>query len=507
MRGSLDLKGAKRIARERIENREKAFLLLAERAIFNNPRSAYRKMLDEAGIGLDKLTGMANSLQVEGALEELRRQGVYVTYEEYKAVNAYGAVDTDKFGKGVNFDNPRLKAGFEMRSSGSRSPGTRFSTDFEFLSGVAVQRRLRMEELGGMDVAEVRYFPILPAGTGMNRVLIGNYINQRQAKWFTPIDPRKAPFINRIQTAYLLAAVKMAGGDAPKPEYVPLSDVEPIVRWIAEAKERGERVSFHAYSSSNVRVCATARRLGLDVSGTLFHLIGEPVTQAKHDAVVRAGGVPIVSYGIAETGFLANICPHSQSADEMHFFTDSFALTRHRRKIPPGDQEVEPFLLTSLLPGTPKVMLNVELDDYGEVYDRPCDCIWGRLGLTKRISRLRSFVKLTTEGMTFAGTNLIRVLEQELPVQFGGGPSDYQLLEEEDEKGRARLSLRISPHVGEIREDAVLDLLYKRIRSGSRDRRLYGDVWKEGGTVRVAREEPLSTRSGKILPFHTLRAL
>jgi hypothetical protein len=213
----------------------------------------------------------------------------------------------------------------------------------------------------------------------------------------------------------------------------------------------------------------------------------------------------VVSYGIAETGFLGNSCRNSQSPDDMHFFTDSFAVIRHRRSIGPDNHEVEPFLLTSLLSGTPKILLNVEQDDYGELCDRPCDCVWGQLGLTKRVSQLRSFVKLTAEGMTFMGTNLIGVLEQELPARFGGGPSDYQLLEEEDEEGCARLSLRISPHVGEIKEDAVLELLYRRIQSGGRDRRLYGDIWKEGGSVRVAREEPLATRSGKILPFHTLR--
>ncbi len=241
------------------------------------------------------------------------------------------------------------------------------------------------------------------------------------------------------------------------------------------------------------------------MSDTLFHLIGEPVTQAKHDAVVGVGGVPVVSYGIAETGFLGNSCRHSEPPDEMHFFLDSFAVIRHRRIVEPDNVEVEPFLLTSLLCGTPKIMLNVEQDDYGELSDRPCDCVWGQLGLTKRVSRLRSFVKLTTEGMTFAGTNLIRVLEEELPARFGGSPSDYQLLEEEDEDGCARLSLRIGPDVGEVGEEAVLDLLYRRIRAGGRDRRLYGDIWREAGSVRVAREAPMATRSGKILPFYTLR--
>ena len=96
---------------------------------------------------------------------------------------------------------------------------------------------------------------------------------------------------------------------------------------------------------------------------------------------------------------------------------------------------------------------------------------------------------------------------QALPAcaRFGGGPSDYQLVEEEDEDGCARLSLRVSPQIGEIREEAAVELLYRRIRSGGRDRRLYGDIWREGGSIRVVRAEPVATQSGKILPFHTLK--
>jgi len=309
----------------------------------------------------------------------------------------------------------------------------------------------------------------------------------------------------RLQMAYVIGALRLAGGTTLRPQFVPPTDVAPIVRWLAERKGEGETCALHGYASSCVRVCVAAQEMGLDVSGTRFCLAGEPVTQAKHDAVRAVGGVPIVSYAMAETGQLGNSCRYSQSPDDMHFFTDSFALIQHTRAVGPQGEPVRPFLITSLLPGSSKILLNVEIDDCGELSERPCDCLWGRMGLTRRVSHLRSFVKLTTEGMTFLGTNLIHVIERELPERFGGGPSDYQLLEEEDAEGRGRLSLRVSPRIGPVDEQAVVAFLYERIRAGGGANRLFGHVWREAQSIRVARQEPKATASGKIFPFHTLR--
>ena len=36
-------------------------------------------------------------------------------------------------------------------------------------------------------------------------------------------------------------------------------------------------------------------------------------------------------------------------------------------------------------------------------------------------------------------------MERVLPARFGGSPLDYQLMEEEDERGFTRLSLLVSP--------------------------------------------------------------
>ena len=51
--------------------------------------------------------------------------------------------------------------------------------------------------------------------------------------------------------------------------------------------------------------------------------------------------------------------------------------------------------------------------------------------------------------MTFLDVDVIRVLDEVLPGRFGGGPTDYQLIEEETEDGRPRVRLLVHPRVGE----------------------------------------------------------
>ena len=51
------------------------------------------------------------------------------------------------------------------------------------------------------------------------------------------------------------------------------------------------------------------------------------------------------------------------------------------------------------------------------------------LGYTTHIHTIRSWEKLTSEGMTFCGHDLIRLIEEVLPARFGGRPTDYQFVE------------------------------------------------------------------------------
>jgi hypothetical protein len=176
-------------------------------------------------------------------------------------------------------------------------------------------------------------------------------------------------------------------------------------------------------------------------------------------------------------------------------------ITGHK-DVPGFDPGVNAFYFTNLLPSAPKLLLNVETDDYGAVEVRSCGCMLEELGFTTHLSDIRSFSKATGEGVTLLGTEMVRVLEEELPARFGGSPLDYQLLEEQDAQGFTRIILLVHPDVPLDSEEAVVDAVYSSLReSGGVSARWAEALWRQAGTLRVRREAPRYTARGKFLPL------
>jgi hypothetical protein len=124
------------------------------------------------------------------------------------------------------------------------------------------------------------------------------------------------------------------------------------------------------------------------------------------------------------------------------------------------------------------------------------------LGFLISWNGIRSFEKLSGEGMTFVHIDLLLVLEEVLSHRFGETSSDCQVLECEGEHGILRLLLLVSSRGGLLDEEALrttfLDSLAQRGWSEAEMARL----WDRAGTVRVKRQWPMATKAGKILPLH-----
>jgi hypothetical protein len=108
--------------------------------------------------------------------------------------------------------------------------------------------------------------------------------------------------------------------------------------------------------------------------------------------------------------------------------------------------------------------------------------------------------------MNYFYGDLFEFFEKVLPTEFGGGPGDYQLVEEEDDNGQTRLTLIVHPQVGELDEIKALARLRSRFSDGSRSNRFMTGVWKNARTFRVKRDVPHASPRGKILPLHILGA-
>lgn len=100
---------------------------------------------------------------------------------------------------------------------------------------------------------------------------------------------------------------------------------------------------------------------------------------------------------------------------------------------------------------------------------------------------------------------LIHVLETVLPSKFGGEPIDYQLVEQETGSGFTRLSLVVHPAIGPVDEDALTRTFLDTIGWGDGAMKMASVLWDQAGTLTVRREAPISTKMGKVQPFHLQR--
>jgi hypothetical protein len=136
---------------------------------------------------------------------------------------------------------------------------------------------------------------------------------------------------------------------------------------------------------------------------------------------------------------------------------------------------------------------------------RDCGCLQGKLGQDLHIQNVRSFEKLTSGGMAFLDTEFIHILEEELPKAFGGGPTDYQFLEGENEEGKPCLRLVVHPRIGTLDTAQVKETFLNMIGSGAGADKLTALLWRDANMVTVERSTPRPTSTGKIQHMHIER--
>jgi hypothetical protein len=336
-----------------------------------------------------------------------------------------------------------------------------------------------------------------PSPSGLNNSLRHIKSGGSVDAWFTPYTPPRT-----LESAKFAAFTAYAARRAriPPPRHRAASDAADVARWLAT---QPAPAFADMQAGLGVRTCLAATAQGIDISGTFFRFGGEPFTDGKADAVRAAGCRAVCHYTMGEAGRIAVACGDPATFDDMHFLSDKLAVLQREKQLGDGIR-IGAFHFTTVLPTSPKILLNVESDDYGDLTTRDCGCPLGRAGLTTHIHGVRSYEKLTSEGNTFLGSDLLTLLERVLPQRFGGTAGDFQLVEEEVD-GLPVVSLVVDPSVGALDESALLDVAFDYMRSERRNR-LMADFWREAQTVRVVRRPPRMTSAGKILPLHLARA-
>lgn len=497
LRTPVSAEQAVEIVGRRLATREERFLRTAERAIYGHPGSPYLQLLRAAGCEFGDLKSLVAEEGLEGSLSRLVEAGVFVTFDEFK-----GRKETVRGSRRLNFaeedfDNPFISPHFEAQSGGTRSPGTSVKTGFPFMADMAVNNALTLH------VHRLSQYDHAVWSQGLAPVLLYAKLGRAPLSWFYPIRP--LPFKVQAVFRYLAVLGHLLGSPLPMPRFLDLQDPGRMASWLAGHLRRGKSVCVTAFASSAVRIAAAAQEKGIPLKGVCFITMGEPFTDTKRRIIEAVGARALVRYAFTEAGIIGLGCGTPQVSDDLHLFSDAHGLIQRSRAVGNSGLTVDAFLITSLLASAPKILLNVESGDYGIVERRDCGCGLAALGLRDHISEIRSFEKLSGEGMTFVQTDLLRVVEEVLPARFGGTSTDYQVLEEEQQNGILRLLLIVSPSVGPVDEEKVCQTFLEELARGGGISQFGAAMWQRAGTVSVRRQRPVATKVGKILPFHLFK--
>lgn len=486
--------------RQVLEHRESIWLDTLRKTIFSQPSNPYHEMFRIAGCSPQDLAQLVHQRGIEEALKAIRRSGVYLDHDEFK-----GFKPVVRSGKVIpsapgSFANPIVAGWFHGSSGGSRSAGTMTCTGTEQLAYLTGYAALNAEEFGLNEIPYVIARPTLPSIAGLLFCLLYSRIGCAVGPWFSFGGKFSNSFHYRLLTKYIVALARWHGAGAPFPRYLPPNDFSPVARWIARLPKKERRCALQAVASTGVRIASAAMAENLDISGTLFFSGGEALTEGKRRAVEAAGVEVFPAYWISEIGQIGHSCRRMNTGNCVHLFKDSIAVISEARTAPFSQTGVNSLLFTTLLPHAPYVFINVEMQDAGLLEERSCDCVYGRMGFTHQISGIFSHGKLTGQGMTLVGTEIVRILEQDLPSRFGGCPGDYQLIEQEGST-QTEIVLRISPRAA-VQSPEIVKRYFMQSLRGYHGGTLASHVWEHSDALKAIIAEPELTKAGKLLPLH-----
>ena len=502
VRRRMSVSEALAIVQERKRNRERNFLTVLERGVYANPRSPYRALLDAVGCTRADVAELLQREGLDGTLLHLRRAGVYVSFEEFKGTKPIvrGSLQIDT--TPADFDNPTASRFYSTTTGGSTGAGRRVQLDLEHLAAL-LPGRIVVRHVQGITGIPAASWSDLPPGGGLKGVLLQAAAGEDATHWFSarPLRGPDMPLRFRMATYAAIATARAAGAKVTLPTYVPFEEAVTLARWARDQVARHGACTIHSSVSRIMRIAIAAKSAGIDLTGTVLRGGGEPPTPAKVAQITSSGGTFRSSYAFSEVGTVGSSCLNADGPNDQHFMEDHLAMIQALRPVPGFSIEVPAFCYTSLLTSAPKLLLNVESDDYGTVDRRPCGCTWEGLGFGTHLRDIRSFRKLTGEGVTLVGSDIERILDELLPAQYGGSALDYQFAEEEDERGFTRLTLRVAPQVTLPDESEVVEFVLRALNDAGGGSAVAQSLWRQAGTLRLRREQPAMTVRGKMLPL------
>lgn len=474
---------------------------MVEVCIFRNAASPYLPLLKAAGCELGDIQTLVKKDGLESTLGRLRREGVFFTFEEFKGRESVERPGVSFEVHNDDFANPKSNRHVSTRTTGSTGQPIKTWTSLEDRESWLPNLLTALDVHRLVGAPSAWFWPAEPSSVASS--LAYSKLGQPQA-WFAPAgrrSPRDA-LVHGLARRMIASAARLGGVRLPKIEWVDPEDALPVARWAEKKLRVHGQCLVEAGVSGALRLALASIENGIDLNGAAITGTGEPPTPAKVRAITRTGATWIPWYAFYEGGFAGTGCADPLDGTDVHFLADRLALIQHPRRVPGSDLMVDAFNFTSLASTAPQVLLNVEIDDFGIVESRNCGCAFGDLGYDTHLREIYSFRKLTGEGVTLVGSDMIRILDEVLPSRFGGSPLDYQLVEEEDEGSFTRLSLVIHPRVRIEDEAQVVVTVLNELALAEGAVSMAGTIWAQLGTFRIRRTEPVTTGTrGKLMPL------
>jgi len=159
--------------------------MVAKEAIYNNPVSPYRKLLELAGCELGDLESLVRNEGIEAALLRLYRQGVYLTVSEAKGREPVvrGRV---KFSiRAEQLAKPKVAGALISQSGGSRGSRTPVPIDLELDRIRSADMFLDFEARGGIEW--VRAIWAVPGTASLRRIINYTLCGAPPDRWFSVV--------------------------------------------------------------------------------------------------------------------------------------------------------------------------------------------------------------------------------------------------------------------------------------------------------------------------------
>jgi hypothetical protein len=404
----------------------------------------------------------------------------------------------------MDFEPAGSSPGFIIQSTGTSNLPIHSYISPDYITTAVFEICVFWSAHGLFSCSHAIYDAILPGAGGVTNLLQYAKLGVTTDRWFAykmPGHSWRGGMYHYLTTYSIVLMGKLFGPGVPTPEFIDTQHIQRIFNWVSEKKREGKSCCIRTTASNGARIARVAWEMGMSLEGTKFIVSGEPLTEAKREMMERVGASAIPRYGGIGIG---TGCANPLHTDEVHVSQHRLALISHPKPLTDYGVPVQPLLFTTLYPYplARRMLLNVDLGDYATLERRDCGCALEKVGLTLHLHHIRSYEKFTSGRTGYFYGDLFELFENTFPSEFGGGPGDYQLVEEEDSTGQTRLTLLVHPEVGKLDEDRLLSRLMEGLAQGSRDNRNQTKRWQIAGTFRIKREIPFASFRGKILPLH-----